>query len=82
MTKTLTQDVFKGAPDWVRSAAVNGNGSVTLFNVPSSKISAYNHGGLCFWVINNKFDFPEIRELYLKEVYDTTNWQQSAIDRE
>ena len=26
MTKTLTQDVFKGAPDWVRSAAVDENG--------------------------------------------------------
>ena len=26
MTKTLTQDVFKGAPDWVRSAAVDSDG--------------------------------------------------------
>ena len=26
MTKTLTQDVFKGAPDWVRSAAVDEDG--------------------------------------------------------
>ena len=26
MTKTLTQDVFKGAPDWVKSAAVDEDG--------------------------------------------------------
>ena len=26
MTKTLTQDDFKGAPDWVRSAAVDEKG--------------------------------------------------------
>ena len=26
MTKTLTQDDFKGAPDWVMSAAVDDDG--------------------------------------------------------
>ena len=33
MTKTLTQDVFKDAPDWVRSAAVDENGHAFIKNI-------------------------------------------------
>lgn len=30
MTKTLTQDVFKDAPDWVRSASIDSDGALLL----------------------------------------------------
>ena len=38
MTKTLTQDVFKGAPDWVRSAVVDENGHAFMNNYPKSDL--------------------------------------------
>ena len=40
MTKTLTQDVFKDAPDWVRSAAVDENGHAFMNNYPKSDLSS------------------------------------------
>ena len=39
MTKTLTQDVFKGAPDWVRSAAVDDDGYVWGYAVDTLFLS-------------------------------------------
>ena len=56
MTKTLTQDVFKGAPEWVRSAAVDDNGDKWIANFGKCMCLGYG--------------------------YDTTNWRESAIDRE
>ena len=39
MSKTLTQDVFKGAPDWVRSAAVDDDGYVWGYAVDTLFLS-------------------------------------------
>lgn len=36
MTKTLTQDDFKDAPDWVKSAAVDENGYTIIEFLDSS----------------------------------------------
>ena len=44
MTKTLTQDVFKGAPDWVRSAAVDDDGYVWGYAVDTLFLSIDDNG--------------------------------------
>ncbi len=44
MTKTLTQDVFKGAPDWVRSAAVDEDGYAWGYACKASDLSVLNGG--------------------------------------
>ena len=38
MTKTLLQDDFKGAPDWMLSAAVDENGHAFMNNYPKSDL--------------------------------------------
>ena len=42
MTKTLTQDVFKGAPDWVESVAVDDDGYVWGYAVGTLFLSSKN----------------------------------------
>lgn len=75
MTKTLTQDVFKGAPDWVKSAAVDGEGDLWFFEckachlIPDGTLSWFQTRIRCKWAVNTRY-------------YDTTNWKNSAIDRE
>ena len=74
MTKTLTQDDFKCAPDWVKSAAVDDNGYVWGYAAGTLFLSINNNGDK--WIAN----FGKC--MYLGNGYDTTNWQHSAIDRE
>ena len=88
--KTMTQEIFKLAPDWAESAVVDADGGCCgcygcyVFN-------AY----ACQLIINNDRDFainayledlpnyPEYLDLcvYIGDGYDTTDWQNSAIDR-
>lgn len=76
--KKLTQDVFKGAPDWVKSAAVDSDGTAYLYNRPKSKLSTlrdYNDEGIFY------AKKPYVSWMVVGE-YDATDWQNSAIDRE
>ena len=75
MTKTLTQDVFKGAPDWVRSAAIDGDGDLWFFGCKAGYIIPDGRSGWFQTKIRCKY-------AVVARYYDTTNWQQSAIDRE
>ena len=80
MTKTLTQDIFKGAPDWVRSAAVDENGVANYFSVASEHLLAGQTAKGGMWLfISNKLEHKFQR---ISDGYDTTDWQNSAIDRE
>ena len=72
--KQLTQDVFKDAPDWVRSAAVDEDGYAWGYAVDTLFLSIDDNGDK--WIAN----FGKC--MCLGKGYDTTNWQQSAIDRE
>lgn len=72
--KQLTQEVFDGAPDWVKSAAVDSDGAATGF-------SSYKSALKCRSDIWTKGD-ANARECGLGYGYDTTDWQNSAIDRE
>lgn len=81
MTKTLTQEVFKGAPEWVRSAAVDRNGRAWGYVVRKSQLEVYSD--VCFVTkgISDPSKYGQLM-ICLGEPYVTTNWQNSAIDRE
>ena len=75
MTKTLTQDVFANAPEWVRSAAIDGDGDLWFFGCKAGHIIPDVSSG---WFQT------KIRCIYAvySRYYDTADWQNSAIDRE
>ena len=73
MTKTLTQEDFKCAPDWVNSAAVDEDGRAFAFPCKAKQLNTNRWG-------EHKYKDGEYR--CLGNGYDTTNWQNSAIDRE
>lgn len=71
--KKLTQEVFDNAPDWVNCFAIDGNGELHGYSVLSKNLKnddKYHHAPLGSY--SEFFD----------DGYDTTGWQQSAIDRE
>lgn len=71
--KQLTQDIFKDAPDWVKSFALDSNGELHAYSVEKKWLSTcgfYHHAPL-----------GSYSELYEVD-YDATDWQNSAIDRE
>lgn len=72
--KKLTQAIFDGAPDWVKSAAVDSDGTATGF-------SSYKSALKCRSSIWTKGDV-HASECGLGYGYDTTDWQNSAIDKE
>lgn len=73
--KKLTQAIFNGQPDWVKSAAVDADGEATLHDVPKSELRV--------WL---DVPFPMLTGGWQnKDVgygFDATDWQNSAIDRE
>ena len=74
MTKTLTQEDFKCAPDWVNSAAVDEDGYAWGYAVDTLFLSIDDNGDK--WIANFG------KSVCLGNEYDTTNWQNSAINRE
>lgn len=72
--KQITQTIFDGAPSWVKSAAVDSDGSAYRYECKKSGLSRFE---LLFDVA-----YAGDRAEFLGEVYDATDWQNSAIDRE
>lgn len=71
--KKLTQEVFDlpECPEWAKSVAVDGHGRAWWFNdIPM-------HSDWRWFIPST-----ESMSSYIGCGYDTTNWQQSAIDRE
>lgn len=72
--KKLTQSVFDlpECPDWADSLAVDANGDLYAFNCHKEFLNSICniHQGIIgsYWEL-------------VGSGYDTTNWQQSAIDR-
>lgn len=79
VTKTLTQEIFKGAPDWVKSAAVDDDGEVMFYEVLKQNLIPDRCGMWCFYKVDRKRMYQCLTIAY---DYDTTHWQHSAIDRE
>ena len=77
MNKILTQDVFKDAPEWVKSASVDSDGEAWGYEVNKDMLLPLPYRDR--WVQNcHRHNYPH----YIGNGYDTTNWQQSAIGRE
>lgn len=80
--KQLTQAIFKDAPDWVKSAAVDADGSGYFNNVSVSQLTKfqgrYYHSGNIF---TNDGELLEVQVKFLGYDFDPTDWQNSAIDR-
>lgn len=70
--KQLTQDVFIGQPDSVKSAAVDSDGRAHFYEIPRCNLG-YDVGR---WYAGFGVESPFCGE------YDATDWQNSAIDRE
>ena len=78
MTKTLTQEVFKDVPEWVKSASVDSDGSVWGHEVNKDMLLPLLYGS-DRWVQNcHRDNYPH----YIGKGYNTTDWKHSAIDRE
>ena len=77
MTKTLTQEVFKDAPEWVKSVAVDSDGEAWGREVNKDMLLPLPHSDR--WVQNcHRDNYPH----YIGNGYGATDWKQSAIDRE
>lgn len=77
--KKLTQAVFDGAPDWVKSAAVNPSGDAWFHGVAKIELK--------IWLTrceSQRWGLPlsDWAEVDYIGQFDATNWQLSAIDRE
>lgn len=75
--KQLTQEVFKDAPDWFISAAIHESGYARLWSVPKSKLSPCGREFISTSVFGET-----VYSMPLGDGFNTTDWQNSAIDRE
>ena len=80
--KQITQAIFEGAPNWVKSAAVDADGSAYLNNVSVSQLTKFQgrhyHSGNIF---TDDGELLEVQVKFLGYDFDATDWQNSAIDR-
>lgn len=75
--KQLTQDIFKDAPPWVKSAVVDSEGGLWCSMYPVSALRPDNTGW--FVITGDKDGFRMVGKGYYEQI---ANWQNSAIDRE
>lgn len=72
--KKLTQAIFKDAPNWVKSAAVDKRGTAWGYSEPRSKLIADKRD----W-----YSGSQVSDIWLFDGdFDATDWQNSAIDRD
>ena len=85
--KTMTQEIFKLAPDWAESAVVDADGGCYAFNAYACQLIINNDRDFAInaYLLNREDlpNYPEYLDLcvYIGDGYDTTDWQNSAIDR-
>lgn len=76
--KKLSQDIFIGQPEWVKSAAVDSDGTAYLYTAAASDLFTAtdidDEDGV--WVVTK----PDYSWIVVGE-YDATDWENSAIDR-
>lgn len=70
--KKLTQEIFDGAPDWVKSARIDPKGKLVVYSLEKSLVTR---------ILNNEILLPWNCGIW-DSGYDTADWQNSAIDRE
>ena len=70
--KQLTQADFLGMPKWVKSARINAKGKLVVYSLEKSLVTR---------ILKNEILLPWNCGIWDSD-YDTTDWQNSAIDRE
>ena len=75
MTKLLTQEVFKDAPELVKSASVSIEGDLHFHGC---KVNDLIIDPVCGWFISSS---PH-RSSIVDKGYDAEWWEESPIDRE
>ena len=75
--KKLTQDIFKGVPDWVKCAAIDSDGNLLVSMYPVEDIRPGRKSW--FAITGDKDAFRVVGKGYWDCIAD---WQNSAIDRE
>lgn len=81
--KQLTQAVFEGMPDWVKSAVIDEDGTAWFHSKMKSQLIAIPADGDYLGCHDAPVRPPDYDKTeYIGAGYDTTNWQNSAIDRE
>ena len=78
--KQLTQEVFDSpdCPDWAESAAVNANGLATWFDEKWQHLDIEGE----WWGYAKNFQRSVgFRHAEIGHGYDTTNWENSAINK-
>ena len=69
--KKISQAVFKDAPKWVKSARIDAKGKLVFYSLEKSIVTR---------ILNNEILLPWNCGIW-DSGYDTTNWQNSAINR-
>lgn len=72
----LTQDIFRGRPDWVKCAAINLDGHVIGYSCKASDLRPT--GKRNTWIPEEGIKYTA---LHLGIIGYTSNWHHSAIDR-
>lgn len=73
--KQLTQADFIGQSEYIKSGAVDKDGDAWFYQVSSDRLTLSLEDGQ-YW------DCSIYAVTFAGSDYDTTNWQNSAIDRE
>ena len=73
MTEALTQDVFDKLPNKFKCAAIDIDGRAFAYLCKAKQLKIDRYG-------QHKYKYGEY--MYIGKGYDTTNWRESAIDRE
>lgn len=68
----LTQAVFEGMPKWIKSARIDKKGKLVVYSLNAATVTR---------ILNNEILLPWNCGIW-DSGYDTTDWQNSAIDRE
>lgn len=76
--KQLTQEVFNGAPDWVKSAAVDAGGGAWFYSVGKDVLRV-----VLTRCESERWSCTHIDDATCEFIgeYDASDWQTSAIDR-
>lgn len=81
--KQLTQAIFDGAPEWVKSAAIDENGELHYHSKTKDRLVAIPANGDWLGCHDAYVSPPDYNKTELVgSGYDATDWENSAIDRE
>lgn len=72
--KQLTQEVFKNAPDWVKSASIDVEGDLIFHGCKADDLII---SPACGWFISTN----QCRSSIVDKGYDAEFWEESPIDR-